>query len=55
MTPNSRRSSAGRHSKGCSSTLGWTLAYGSARLAADMNHRKPEANEASAFALRRAA
>jgi D-amino-acid dehydrogenase len=35
--------------------LGWTLACGSARLAADMIDRKPEANEASAFALRRAA
>ena len=35
--------------------LGWTLACGSARLTADMIDRKPEANEASAFALRRAA
>jgi D-amino-acid dehydrogenase len=35
--------------------LGWTLACGSARLAADMIDRKPEAAEASAFALRRAA
>jgi D-amino-acid dehydrogenase len=35
--------------------LGWTLACGSARLAADMIDRKPEADEASAFALRRAA
>ena len=35
--------------------LGWTLASGSARLTADMIDRKPEANEASAFALRRAA
>ena len=35
--------------------LGWTLACGSARLAADMIDRKPLASEASAFALRRAA
>jgi D-amino-acid dehydrogenase len=35
--------------------LGWTLACGSARLTADMIDRKPETNEASAFALRRAA
>jgi D-amino-acid dehydrogenase len=35
--------------------LGWTLACGSARLAADMIDRKPTASEASAFALRRAA
>jgi D-amino-acid dehydrogenase len=35
--------------------LGWTLACGSARLAADMIDRKPSASEASAFALRRAA
>jgi D-amino-acid dehydrogenase len=35
--------------------LGWTLACGSARLAADMIDRKPDANEASAFVLRRAA
>ena len=35
--------------------LGWTLACGSARLTADMIDRKPEATEASAFALRRAA
>ncbi|XSC44977.1 FAD-dependent oxidoreductase [Bradyrhizobium sp. RDT10] len=35
--------------------LGWTLACGSARLTADMIDRKPEANDASAFALRRAA
>ena len=35
--------------------LGWTLACGSARLTADMIDRKPEASEASAFALRRAA
>jgi glycine/D-amino acid oxidase-like deaminating enzyme len=35
--------------------LGWTLACGSARLTADMIDRKPEANAAGAFALRRAA
>jgi D-amino-acid dehydrogenase len=35
--------------------LGWTLACGSARLTADMIDHKPEANEASVFALRRAA
>jgi D-amino-acid dehydrogenase len=35
--------------------LGWTLACGSARLAADMIDRKPEASAASAFALQRAA
>ena len=35
--------------------LGWTLACGSARLAADMIDRKPLTSEASAFALRRAA
>jgi D-amino-acid dehydrogenase len=35
--------------------LGWTLACGSARLTADMIDRKPEATEASAFALQRAA
>ena len=35
--------------------LGWTLACGSARLTADMIDRKPEANEAGAFSLRRAA
>jgi D-amino-acid dehydrogenase len=35
--------------------LGWTLACGSARLAADLIDRRPAAIDAGAFALRRAA
>ncbi|MDE5458129.1 FAD-dependent oxidoreductase [Bradyrhizobium sp. CSA112] len=35
--------------------LGWTLACGSARLAADMIERKRPGTESGAFALRRAA